>query len=51
VRAFEAPATSYLVILDGDGRVAYTGLGRDQDVVQALRMVVPDEPAGRGNGP
>jgi thiol-disulfide isomerase/thioredoxin len=40
VRAFETPATSYIVILDEDGRVAYTGIGRDQDVVRAVREVV-----------
>ena len=32
VRAFETPATSYIVILDAAGRVAYTGIGRDQDI-------------------
>jgi thiol-disulfide isomerase/thioredoxin len=40
VRAFEAPATSYIVILDGEGRVAYTGLGRDQDVIEAIDRVL-----------
>ncbi|NNK48408.1 MAG: TlpA family protein disulfide reductase [Gemmatimonadetes bacterium] len=45
VRAFETPATSYIVILDADGRVAYTGLGRDQDVDGAIREVLNSEPA------
>lgn len=40
VRAFETPATSYIVILDADGRVAYTGIGRDQDVDAAIRSVL-----------
>lgn len=44
VRALEAPATSYIVILDDVGRVAYTGLGRDQDVGLAIREVLG--PAG-----
>lgn len=39
-RAFMAPATSYIVILDADGKVAYTGLGSDQDVVAAVRGVL-----------
>ena len=42
VRAFETPATSYIVILDADGRVAYTGIGRDQDVDAAIRGVLED---------
>lgn len=45
VRALEAPTTSYVVILDADGRVRYTGLGRDQDVVAAVRSVLTGEPA------
>jgi len=44
VRAFEAPATSYIVILDSGGRVAYTGIGRDQDVERAIREVLELEP-------
>lgn len=39
-RAFDAPGTGYVVILDGDGRVAYTGTGADQDLVAALERVV-----------
>jgi thiol-disulfide isomerase/thioredoxin len=37
VRAFEAPATSYIVVLNAQGRVVYTGLGPDQDIDAALR--------------
>jgi len=39
VRAFETPATSYVVILDRQGRVAYTGIGPDQDLEAALARV------------
>ena len=35
-RAFEAPATSYIVVLDRQGRVAYTGSGEDQDINAAI---------------
>ena len=38
-RAYGAPATSYIVIVDRAGRVAYTGTGRDQDFLPALRRV------------
>ncbi len=40
VRAFMTPATSYIVLLDGDGRVAYTGIGPDQDIDAAIRSVI-----------
>lgn len=46
VRAFETPATSYIVIVDADGTVAYTGIGRDQDIDAAIREVLDSEPAG-----
>jgi thiol-disulfide isomerase/thioredoxin len=39
VRAFDTPATSYVVILDRQGKVAYTGLGPDQDLEAALSRV------------
>jgi thiol-disulfide isomerase/thioredoxin len=39
VRAFEAPATSYVVVLDRQGKVAYTGVGPDQDIGAALARV------------
>lgn len=44
VRAFETPATSYIVILDEAGRVVYTGLGRDQDIDAAIRSSLGLEP-------
>lgn len=45
VRAFQAPSTSYVVILDASGKVVYTGLGEDQDLVRAL-----DRAVAGGNG-
>jgi thiol-disulfide isomerase/thioredoxin len=38
--AYDAPATSYVVILDRTGRVAYTGVGGTQDVDAAIRKVL-----------
>jgi len=38
-RAFQAPATSFVVVLDARGKVAYTGVGADQDLEAALRRV------------
>ena len=35
-----------IVILDADGTVAYTGIGRDQDIDAAIRGVLASEPAG-----
>jgi thiol-disulfide isomerase/thioredoxin len=39
IRAYEAPTTSYIVIVDRAGKVAYTGTGEDQDLATALRSV------------
>ena len=36
VRAFMAPATSYVVVVDADGRVVYTGVGPEQDIDAAV---------------
>ncbi len=38
-RAYEAPATSYIVIVDAAGKVVYTGVGADQRFEPALRRV------------
>jgi thiol-disulfide isomerase/thioredoxin len=35
-RAFLAPTTSYVVVLDAAGRVVYTGVGGDQDLEGAV---------------
>ena len=42
-RAFLAPATAYVVILDAEGKVAYTGIGPQQDIVQAVGDVLAGE--------
>lgn len=41
-RAYQVPATSYVVIVDRSGKVAYTGLGGDQDLEAPLRRVTQD---------
>jgi predicted transcriptional regulator len=41
IRAYEAPTTSYVVIIDRTGKVAYTGTGASQDLASALRAVSP----------
>jgi thiol-disulfide isomerase/thioredoxin len=38
--AFDAPATSYVVVLDKTGRVVYTGLGGKQDLERAIRKAL-----------
>jgi len=40
VRAFQAPSTSYIVVLDATGKVAYTGVGEDQDVDAAVKKAI-----------
>jgi thiol-disulfide isomerase/thioredoxin len=40
VRAFQAPSTSFVVVLDASGKVAYTGSGYGQDIDAAVRRVV-----------
>jgi len=35
VRAFEAPGTSYVVLLDASGKVVYTGAGSEQKLLAA----------------
>jgi thiol-disulfide isomerase/thioredoxin len=41
-RAYQVPATSYVVIVDRAGKVAYTGLGGEQDLESPLRRVTQD---------
>jgi thiol-disulfide isomerase/thioredoxin len=38
--AFDAPATSYVVVIDKTGRVVYTGLGGKQDLETALKKAL-----------
>jgi thiol-disulfide isomerase/thioredoxin len=40
IRAFQVPATSYVVILDRTGKVAYTGTGGSQEFDAVLRKVI-----------
>lgn len=38
--AYDAPATSYVVVLDKSGKVVYTGLGGEQDLEAAIRKAL-----------
>jgi thiol-disulfide isomerase/thioredoxin len=38
--AFDAPATSYVVVLDKAGKVVYTGLGGKQNLDEALKKAL-----------
>lgn len=40
VKDYDVPATSYVVILDKDGKVVYGGVGGDQDIARALAAAV-----------
>ena len=39
-RAYSAPTTSYVVIVDASGRVVYTGTGGNQDLVAEVEAVL-----------
>ena len=39
IRAYQAPATSYVVIVDRSGKIAYTGSGGTQDLDGVLRRL------------
>jgi thiol-disulfide isomerase/thioredoxin len=39
IRAYQVPATSYVVIVDRGGKIAYTGSGGTQDFDNVLRRV------------
>lgn len=39
-RAFKAPATSYVAIVDSTGTVAYTGIGPSQPIVETLKKLL-----------
>ena len=43
VRAFLAPGTSYIVVLDADGRVTYTGSGANQNIEAAVLTALESE--------
>jgi peroxiredoxin len=40
VRAYEAPTTSYIVVVDKRGTVTYTGTGAEQDIAAVLKKGV-----------
>lgn len=40
VRAFQAPTTAVVVMLDADGKVAYTGVGAQQNLVGAVEQML-----------
>ena len=42
-RAFKAPGTGYIVILDETGKAAYVGTGTDQDLRGALARMLGDD--------
>ena len=42
VRAYKAPTTSVIVLLDGEGKVVYTGSGGDQDLIGQVQKVLGD---------
>ena len=39
-RAYDVPATSYIVVIDRSGTVVYTGSGAEQDLVAAVRKAL-----------
>ncbi len=42
IRAYKVPTTSYVVVVDRTGKVAYTGTGGTQDLDKVLRRVTRD---------
>lgn len=40
VRNYKVPGTSVVIILDGEGRVVYTGSGGSQDLVEAVQKLL-----------
>jgi hypothetical protein len=46
VRAYEAPTTSVIVILDEEGKVAYTGVGAQQDLMGAVDRILGKAESG-----
>ena len=46
VRAFQAPSTSYIAVLDAGGKVVYTGVGEDQDINAAISRALPTRRVG-----
>lgn len=44
VRAYNAATTSIVMLVDGEGTVVYSGVGRDQDLVGAVRRHLGSTP-------
>jgi thiol-disulfide isomerase/thioredoxin len=42
VRAYDAPTTSYIVVVDKGGTVTYTGTGTEQDIAAVLQRLASD---------
>ena len=40
VRAFQAPSTSYIAVMDAKGTVVYTGVGEDQDIEAPIQKAL-----------
>jgi len=40
-RAYDVPATSFIVVVDQGGRVVYTGSGEKQNLVEAVKKAFP----------
>ena len=40
-RAYDVATTSFIVVVDGSGKVVYTGTGEDQKLVSAVRKALP----------
>ena len=53
VRAFQAPSTSYIAVLDAQGKVVYTGVGEDQNIETAIgtAFAAPSPPPRRPSPP
>lgn len=49
IRAYDIQATSTVIIVGADGRVAYTGVGGAQDLSGALARLFPNDPPRRSN--
>jgi peroxiredoxin len=47
-KAFSAPHTSYLVVIDKSGKVVYTGVGGTQDIEAAIAKLGPMQGMGMG---
>jgi thiol-disulfide isomerase/thioredoxin len=50
VRAYQAPTTSYVVVVGKDGKVVYTGSGPDQDIEAAVGRAA-GSPTGSSSNP